>query len=178
MALKAILEKKRDIIVGKWFDLTVETYPEESSKFMKTHLNPFSNPVGGATREGLSALFDMVVQEEEPPIKQVFESLDRIIRMRAVQDFTPDRAVGFVFFLKTIVRDVLGKEIGSPGVAAELLTFESKVDRVALQSFNIYMQCREKIYELKANELRNRTSRILQRATQIWDAQGKGESEQ
>lgn len=178
MALKAILEKNRDEIVGKWFDLTVETYPQESHKHMKTQMNPFANPVGGATKEGLSALFDMVVQEEDPPVEQVFESLDRIIRMRAVQDFTPDQALGFVFFLKSLVRDAVGREIDSPGVAVELLSFESRIDRLALQSFSIYMQCREKIYELKANELRNRTSRILQRASQIWDAQGKSEAEQ
>jgi len=33
--------------------------------------------------------------------------------------------------------------------------------------FDIYMMCREKIYELKANEVRNRTYRAFKRANLI-----------
>lgn len=177
MALKEILNKNRDLIVRKWFDRTVDTYPGESQKHIRTQKNPFANPVGGATTEGLTALFDILVQQEEPDEVALFESLDKIIRMRAVQDFVPAQAVGFVFFLKSIVREAVKAQIHQAGMMEELLTFESKIDKLALQSFNIYMQCREKIYDLKANELRNRTSRILQRAAQQWNAGDEGASE-
>ena len=178
MGLNEILKTNRDDIVTKWFILTVETYPDESQKHFREQMNPFANPVGGATREGLGALFDILTQEEDPSVEQVFDSLDRIIRMRAVQNFTPDRAVGFSLFLKNVVRDALGEEIRRPELVDELLTFNTKIDKLALQSFNIYMQCREKIYELKANELRNRTTRILRKASEMWDTQEKGESDQ
>jgi hypothetical protein len=52
-----------------------------------------------------------------------------------------------------------------------LLLFESKIDDLALLSFDIYMKCREKIYELKSNEVRNMTFRLLQRANLICEIQ-------
>jgi len=36
------------------------------------------------------------------------------------------------------------------------------VDEMALLSFNIYMQCRETLFENRVNEIKNRTFRLLQ----------------
>jgi hypothetical protein len=45
----------------------------------------------------------------------------------------------------------------------ELLTLESRIDQLANASFDIFMKCREKLYEIRANELRNWTYRALQK---------------
>jgi hypothetical protein len=46
---------------------------------------------------------------------------------------------------------------------------EGKIDEMALISFNIYMECREKLYQLRVDEIKNRTARLLQRADFIWE---------
>ncbi|MBW2228632.1 MAG: hypothetical protein JRG99_15335, partial [Deltaproteobacteria bacterium] len=56
------------------------------------------------------------------------------------------------------------KEVSEARLFNELLLFESKIDRLSLIAFNLYVQCREKIYELKANEMKNRTFRAFERA--------------
>jgi hypothetical protein len=38
------------------------------------------------------------------------------------------------------------------------------IDEMALAAFDVYMQCREKIYEMKANEMKSRTYKALVRA--------------
>jgi hypothetical protein len=43
--------------------------------------------------------------------------------------------------------------------------FDSRVDALALKTFDLYMNCREKVYELKTNELKRNTSRLMQRFT-------------
>ncbi len=92
--------------------------------------------------------------------------LDDVVRIRAVQEFSASQAVSFVFSIKTIVRDMFGAEIKRSGFIDELLAFESRVDSVALLAFELYMECREKVFEIRATEIRNRTSRILERACQ------------
>ncbi len=74
--------------------------------------------------------------------------------------------------LKNVVRQELGSEaLAQQGIAEELVTFESAVDDLALYAFDLYMKCREKIYELKANEARSMTFRLLQQARLIVDNQ-------
>jgi len=44
-------------------------------------------------------------------------------------------------------------------------------------SFDIYMEAREKIYEIKASEMRDRAFRLLQREYQLYEMQEKERSE-
>jgi hypothetical protein len=90
--------------------------------------------------------------------------LDPIIRIRAVQNFTPSQATAFILFLKKALRANLAKELRDIRNAEELFEFESKIDQLSLMAFDIYMQCREKIYQISANETKNRTFKALERA--------------
>jgi len=97
--------------------------------------------------------------------------LDGIVRIRAVQEFAPSEALGFIFQLKDVVRKVLAKAPQHPAAANELDVFDSAVDDLALFAFDLYMQCREKIYDIKAKEARSLTFRLLQKAQIITENQ-------
>jgi hypothetical protein len=144
----------------------LETYPPDSRKFFATQQNRFANPVGANMSEGLEGLFDRLVLGVDSESDSLSDYLDKIVRIRAVQDFSPANAVGFVFFLKTAVRENLAKQTQDNKLLQELLEFESRIDGLALLAFNIYMQCRETIFEMRATEIRSRVSRILERACQ------------
>jgi len=164
--LEEFLAANKATILKRWFELILDTYPPDSRKFFSTQKNRFSNPVGANLSEGLEGLLDRLVHGVDSDSESISEFLDKIVRIRAVQDFSPANAVGFVFLLKTAVRENLAKELGDSRVLQELLDFESRVDGLALMAFNIYMQCRETIFEMRATEIRNRVSRILDRACQ------------
>ncbi|UCD82010.1 MAG: hypothetical protein JSW26_11455, partial [Desulfobacterales bacterium] len=70
----------------------------------------------------------------------------------------------FVYSLKKVVRELLDQELSERRSVNELLAFESKIDQLGLMAFDIYMACREKIYQIKATEARNRTFRAFERA--------------
>ncbi len=170
MNLNHYLIEKKSTILKKWFDAVVETYPHETSTFLRKQKAQFTNPVGYTLSEGIEHLFDALLQGMIPDTVSRF--LDSIIRIRAIQEFSPSEAVSFIFQLKKVVRLELGKEIlGQQGIAEELAVFESAVDDLALFSFDLFMKCREKIYELKANEAKNMTFRLLQQARLIVDNQ-------
>jgi hypothetical protein len=162
MRLNTLLSQKKTAIVKKWFAATVETYPSDTAKFLKSQKDPFANPVGRTIYQGLAALFDELLKETDHNVMQSL--LDSIIRIRAIQNFSPSQATSFIFFLKNVIRDNLKEEDFQGQLFSELLLFESKIDELSLIAFNLYMNCREKIYELKANEMKNRTFRAFERA--------------
>ncbi|HYA88184.1 MAG TPA: RsbRD N-terminal domain-containing protein [Nitrospirota bacterium] len=170
MKLNNLLLEKKSAILKKWFDAVVESYPNETSALLKKQKAQFTNPVGYTLSEGLEHLFDSLLQGMLPDTVARF--LDSIVRLRAIQEFTPSEAVMFIFRLKKVVRQELGNELLQQlGIIEELSTFESAVDDLALYAFDLYVQCREKIFELKANEAKNATFRLLQQARLIVDNQ-------
>jgi hypothetical protein len=170
MKLKNILLDKKSDILKRWFDLILETYPSETSGFLKNQQNRFANPVGSSLFEGIEGIFDEILGQRTDSAK-VSTFLESIIKIRAIQDFTPSQAVAFIFMLKNIFREELENEIPENQVTGELSVLDSQIDDLALLSFDIYMKYREKIYEMKANEVKNMTFRLLQRADLLHDAQ-------
>jgi hypothetical protein len=72
-------------------------------------------------------------------------------------------------FLKRIIRETLGKEFQDPQVVTAFIDFESRIDDLCLMAFDIFVECREKIYQIQANEMRNTTFRAFQRAGLVKD---------
>ncbi|MBI5062596.1 MAG: RsbRD N-terminal domain-containing protein [Desulfatitalea sp.] len=171
MSVMAQLVSQKEAIVGKWLTRVIDTYPPETARFLRSQKDPFANPVGQATRQGLNTLVELLLAELDEAAART--ALDPVIRVRAIQAFTPAQAVGFVFELKAILRESLGSASQN---SEELAWLDGRIDRLALIAFDIYMQCREKIYELKANEMKNTTYKAFARAGLIKDPdQGAGQ---
>jgi hypothetical protein len=169
MDFKGLLQENRSAIVDQWFETVVGTYQEETRGPLRRQNAPFTNPVGFNTRQGLEGLFDGLLKGMIPSETSRF--LDGIVRIRAVQDFAPSEAIRFIFQLKGVVRRKLGETLQDPAVGADLGSFESTIDDLALFSFDLYMQCRETIYDIKAKEARSMTFRLLQKAQLITEKQ-------
>jgi hypothetical protein len=165
MKLENLLSQKRFAIVERWFQLILDTYPADTSSFLKKQKDRFANPVGNTISQGIEAIYGELVQGAG--LDKVSSFLDTIIRIRAIQDFSPSQAVAFVFSLKKAIREELENEALDEEVARELLALEFRIDGLALLSFDIYMKCREKVYELRANEVKNRMFKLLERANLI-----------
>jgi len=70
------------------------------------------------------------------------------------------------------VRAALGSELlQDRKLSEELVALESAVDDLALFAFELYMHCREGIYDIKAKEAGRATFRLLQQARLIVDNQ-------
>jgi hypothetical protein len=160
--LKGLIEKKKDEISQKWFEATLQTYAPDTAQFFKAQKDRFANPVGNITSQGISFLLDQLLHDFDPDA--IRAHLDSIIRIRAIQDFTPSQATGFILLLKKVLRDHLSEELRDAAAVTEWFAFESKIDQLSLIAFDIYMTCKEKIYHIAANETRNQAFRALERA--------------
>jgi hypothetical protein len=167
--LDNILAKNKAAIAKQWFNLAAQTYALDTAKFLQSKTDRFANPVGSAMMTGLDGILDQLINTMDP--KTLHSHLDSIIRIRAVQDFTPSQATAFILSLKKVLRDHLAKELQDSRMAAEFIELESEIDQICLMAFDIYMQCREKVYQISANETRNRTFKAFERAGLIKDPQ-------
>jgi len=162
MNLKKILSQKRSAIQQRWLQLTLETYPKDTLRFLKKQKNRFANPVGSTISKEIENIYEELLKGID--VERVSPILERIIKIRAIQDFTPSQAVSFIFLLKRVIQEELKTEIRENRLSDEVLIFESSIDDLALLGFDIYSKCREKIYELRSKEAKNQVSRLLQKA--------------
>jgi hypothetical protein len=157
-----LITQHRAKIISKWFDSAIHAYAADTAAFIKSQKDPFANPVGSHTHKSVEALFDQLVGNMEAGT--ITACLDPIMHIRAVQALTPSQATSFIFALKKILREMFGKQLQDAAMTRQLLEIELRIDRLGLAAFDVYMTCREKIYELKANETRNRTFKAFERA--------------
>ena len=161
MALRAVLAQRRNDIIADWLARTFRTYPTHTAHFLSHERDPFRNPVGEALKEGLPVLFDELAGDMD--LARVTPVLDEIVRMRAVQDFTPGEAVGFIFLLKATLRESLGSQQLAAAGHEELAELDQRIDRLALLGFDVFVKCREKVFEIQAKQAR-RSVYLLERA--------------
>ncbi len=171
MKLFTILAKHKKAVLKKWLDSIVESYPQETARFLRNKKDQFANPVGYTIEVETEHLFDLLMEGMDR--EKVTPYLDRIIRIRAIQDFTPSQALYFVFALKYIIRHQVAEEIDSDALEQELVDLEASIDMMALVAFEVYMACREKIYDLRAKEIQQNAYLLLRRAELIVEKPGK-----
>ncbi|MDI6814817.1 MAG: RsbRD N-terminal domain-containing protein, partial [Dehalococcoidales bacterium] len=97
----------------------MNTYPSDTSRFLKQEKDRFLNPVGYTISQEIGAVYEELLQGMD--FGKLSASLDNIIRIRSVQDFSPSQAIAFIFLLKKAIRDELGNEIRENQLFEELL---------------------------------------------------------
>ena len=166
MTPTAVPARTRDRFVEEWLASTLQTYPEQTGRFLRDERDPFRNPVGQTLRTGLTALVAELLGDFDRP--RVAAALEAIVRIRAVQDFTPAEAVGFVLLARRAARAVAGD--GDPGVGP-LDALDARVDDMALVAFDLYARCREEIHAIGARAARRRVY-VLERVQGLADDLG------
>jgi hypothetical protein len=155
--LDLVAENKADVL-DQWNDLVLGTYPKETAKLWKSNKDRFTNPVGATQRDALDRLIDAILSWEDA--QDVCVPLEEIVKIRAVQDFTPARALSFVFLFKKAVRKVLDKQIRKAGLFEDLMALDGRLDNVSLMGFDIYTKAREQVYSMRVQEYK-RTHHML-----------------
>jgi len=168
MQILEIIKDEKTVILEEWCQSIFETYPEETTNFLKNKLNRFANPVGHAVTQGVEALFKALIEESDKEEKEA--ALDEIVRIRSIQNFSPGQAVGFVFLLKKVVREKIAEHLQNKVDYDQLIAFESRIDRLAMSAFDVYAKCREQICEIRINETKRSYSKLLER-TQCFEVE-------
>jgi hypothetical protein len=160
MTLKDLLHSKKAAIGKRWLEKTLETYAPDASAFFGKQKDPFANPVGQALRTGTQTMLDCLLGDMDA--EKVCGCLNEIIKIRSIQDFSPAQAVSFVFSLRQVIREELEGELDSSRLS-ELDEFDKRIDQLALFAFDVYAKCRERLYDIRVDEVKRGVSGLIRR---------------
>lgn len=163
---RRIAENKAEL-AEKWGELVLGTYPPETQRIWSSNKNQHSNPVGATIRETTAELVDHLLAWEDPA--DICASLDKLIKIRSIQSFSPSQALSFVFLFKKLLRDEFFKEMHKSGELDSLLRFEAKLDNLMLMAVDIHSKNLEQIYKLRVEELKRAQHTLLKKARMITD---------
>jgi hypothetical protein len=175
LMIQDLLKENKAAILERWFHLILETYPANTAAMMRKDKNQFTNPVGSTLSREINVLFKNLCEGSQNETCQ--SSLDSILKIRSVQDFSPSKAVKFIFMLKKAIGETLKNEICKESVMDEWLEFQSRIDDLALQAFDIYMDCREKICEIRINQARAEKEMAFRMMERMSTSKEKGRKE-
>jgi hypothetical protein len=149
MDLQTLLTEQKAYILEQWGKQLLATYSPDAARIFGKQKDRFANPIGYNVKAGLAELYEALTGGEEPSLGRQVENL---IKVRAVQQFLPSEAVAFVFLFKQIVREFARNlEVELDGESLQQL--DNRIDRVALQVFDLYMESRERLHQVRIREL-------------------------
>lgn len=128
-------------LAERWLELVLASYPAAARTSLTETADPFRNPVGAALGGNLRLLARELLGEMNG--EAVASAMDAVVRLRAVQGFSPSAALKFVFDLRRAAAEA-GCEIP-----------QARIDELALKGFDQYMSCREQVFALRLKELRS-----------------------
>ncbi len=161
MALIDLLSDKKSELLERWRELVFDSYVPETARFLKSQKDRFANPIAYQLTRGLTGILEVLLLNKEPD--QAVAQFDEVLRLKALQDASPSRAMAFIFVLKALIREELAQELKNPDFAAEMIELEARLDGLALLGFDVYMQRREKLCEVKVSEVKRKVSTFLRR---------------
>ncbi len=166
MDINKLLIDSRELILTEWINSVFDSYPVESGKFLKNGKNQFANPVGFNLARELENLFELILDRSSTNWEEINKALNGFLKIRVVQDFEPSITINFFLNLKKIIFSKIDGQINYPEDIYKLINLFDFIDSVALEAVNIFVSLKSKIFEIKANELKNRIGKIADRIMQ------------
>ena len=150
-----LLADHRAIIAQRWLDLAASTLPGDFASARHDAHDPFANPVAHLLRNCIDALvhaLDVGVWAEsiEPP-------LEAFLKFQALQSAPPSDSLRFLLAVKPLLREEY------PVHSGERDTLTSRLDDIVLLAFDIYVRCREKVFEARTNQIRRLHHVVVER---------------
>jgi hypothetical protein len=160
MKLNEFLLEKKSQILSRWFERIINNFPSDAFPFLKNQKDPFLNPIGNTISNGIECVFSELMNESD--IEKFYPHLNDIMKIMAIQSLPPSKAASLMLLLKKVLQEVAGTEFEKNVTGRAAL--EDRIEELTLLSFDIYTKCREQIYEIKVEEAKRRTFRLLQKA--------------
>ena len=153
----------REVLLKEWLSQSLEMYPKQSRSLMLNNRDPFSNPISSALAHGLEQLLGELCGDEKACPEKALTELGRLL---GVQEMPPSKCLGFIFGLKPLLIKMATSEGRKGGFKTEeLKEFELWIEQRTLGLFDQYMEHRERIYQLKGDEMKQKNYMLLRRAS-------------
>ena len=99
--LQQLFESKKASILHEWFNATVNQYPPKTAKFLQNETDQFANPMGRIYQNELNHILEGIINQKD--VSSLSINLENIIKIKAVQEFSPSESLSFLFSLRNIL---------------------------------------------------------------------------
>ncbi len=164
--LKDFISRNSSEMRKLWHESVLEAYPPETARLMSSGKDQFANPVGYTLR---TVIEDVVAGlSSGAGAEELAAFVYPLIRIKAVQGFSPSEAVSSVLKLKHVVREVLAAEKPSSGGGGDVLAeLDPVIDGMLCSCFDLYVDCRQKLSDIKEEELKRNLYMLLRQANLV-----------
>jgi hypothetical protein len=170
------LKERKSEILDSWLDRILDSYPADTAALWKKQKNRFANPVGQTFVDATKIILDELVNSMDAQV--LCKQLERIIKIRSIQDFTPSQVVQTVFLLKPVLRQEFKKAYQDVELVADLREIEDRIDQVALFAFDVFTNCRDKLCQIRVDEVKRQVHTLMRRSKYFVDDPDSGDLKQ
>lgn len=177
MDIIKFLNDKRNDIIEKWQNAIIDTYPQPAGKFLHGNKNQFANPIGFTVNKELPNIFQQLITDMNADVLK--KSISDIIRIRAVQQFTPNEATSFILLLKTIIKNEIFQFINDKEMIESYFKLEGNIDKMMAIAYESYLDMRMIMADIKLDEVKRRNQKMMERLSkkyQIFEDVSEDES--
>lgn len=172
--LERLLQERKAAILNGWMERILSTYPKDSTRFMSRKGDPFGNPIGSTYQNQTEAIVAQLCGDRDQETMDA--ALLEMVKVRAVQQFTPSEALGFILALREVLRGVFSdEELADKDLAKGIKGLEAEVERLLFKAFDQFASLRERMMEIRVREIRGQTAKLVERMNRM--GAGGGEAE-
>ncbi len=162
-SLKDFISQYASELRKLWLDSVLDSYPPETARLLRSQKDQFANPVGYTLRTVIEDVVEGLSTGAEAG--ELASAIYPLIRIKAVQDFSPSEAVSSVLKLGHAVRELLAAKTPSSGGGGNVLgELDPVIEEMLCLCFDLYVDCRQKLSDIKEEELKRNLYMLLKKA--------------
>ena len=169
--LRQHLASRQEAIAKAWRQRMLAVLPEGGAGFIARQKDPFRNPMGATLMVGATDVTRALIEGANR--EEMEHRLNDLIHLRAVQGLPPSKSLAFIPELKGVIRDEIG-DLEFP--TGELAEIDRAIDDILYLAFDMFVKCREQIFELRARSMRDRSYKLMERAGFLWEEEPEKDS--
>lgn len=135
-----LLRARREVLLNDWHNRILNAHEPETATLLRNVPDRFANPVAHAFREAIEAIYRILIGEDDVNVGPV----DYAVKIRAVQERDPEKAIQFIAPIRDIVRERFGGRVPDE----ELRALESRMDWIMVMASEMFAAHRERIASL------------------------------
>ena len=160
--LNQLMQEKHEALLKAWFEQAIAAYPAEAHKYFVRVEKEFTNPVGSNIYRSMDHLLAELHGDRDAD--KLYGHLEMILKIRAVQDLKPSKALAFLAGFKNLILTSFQEEIKAGEVTqAELDDLYTDIDTLMLIAFDLYSESKEQLSNLRIAQVKEMNA-MLQKA--------------
>ena len=160
--LNQLMQQKHEELLKEWFEQAIAAYPAEAHKYFVRVDKDFANPVGSNIYRNMDHLLSELHGDRDAD--KLYGHLEMIMKIRAVQDMKPSKALAFLPSFKHLILTTFKNEVNAGQITqVDLDDLYTDIDTLMLIAFDLYSESKEQLSNLRIAQVKEMNA-MLQKA--------------